>query len=155
LTDVQNTIAQQLAQAQLANQQLSANLSEQRAGRQANIANSQQQLGLGYNQLAASLTSQPHMAIQPYLSGPNQMSQYNPSSFMYRPQSGQALRSNFGDFSQRPMNQTEFGGYENDQNLGTSYADLIESLNNSDLSYGDYPYKSPEMQNLLANPSNA
>lgn len=50
LEGIQNTIGQQLASAQLSNQQLNANLQ------------------LGYGQLGAGLTGQPHMAIQPYRS---------------------------------------------------------------------------------------
>lgn len=73
LEGLQTTLAGEMAKAQLANQQQAAQLAEQTASRQGQVANQfigqQQQNALGYNQLGSNLTGQSWMALLPWMSG--------------------------------------------------------------------------------------
>lgn len=150
LKDLQNTIGTQLGQAQLSNQQLSANLQNEQANRQGQLAQGQQQLGLGYGQLGLGFTGQADMAIQPYRDYSALLRQglNNPSYGQYGQQPNQSAPGfssgdlqGLSDFQNQNSGGINGGGGLSDyldQLLNGGFGDDSSGGGAGQLDYGDF-----------------
>jgi len=134
LENLQTTMAAELGKAQLSNQQLSANLGAQ--------------MNLGYGQMGVALAGQPHMAIQPYVTGGGIQNGGMPMNNFFGGSFGQMNHQS--PFAGNGFSRG-FGGYNQSRGQMLSYGDMLDQnlQDNQDNyqtpTYGDYPFKSPEV----------